>query len=167
MSHNPILPNRKSLRLNEYDYSQAGAYFVTICCYDGFSRFGKVIHDEMNLNEYGKIAYHQWLQMSIRYLHCEFDVFQIMPNHIHGIIVINDVDINAKGAMLGNIVGAYKSLVANQCLKLYKIKGQRMGQFWQRSYYDHIIRNDKAYKQILEYIISNPQQWENDKFYIH
>ena len=172
MSHYHKIPNRQSNRLKGYDYSQIGIYFVTICCYDGASRFGNIVHDEMVLNEYGHIAFNEWLLLSIRYPNCEFDVFQIMPNHLHGIIVINDVDLcraeaSPASKMLSNIVGAYKSIVANICLGIYKIKGQRMGQFWQRNYHDHIICNDLSYKKIIEYIMSNPQHWENDKFFIH
>jgi REP element-mobilizing transposase RayT len=62
-------------------------------------------------------------------------------------------------------VGAYKSLVANGCLEIYKIKNETMGQLWQRNYYEHIIRNEQAYQTISEYIINNPEKWAADKFY--
>ena len=112
-----------------------------------------------------------------------------MPNHIHGIIVLSagatlafaQNDGNAQNEMIdgndiwagaspapketvGDIVGAYKSLVANGCLDIYKTKNETMGKLWQRNYYEHIIRNDKSYNTISEYIINNPTNWKDDKF---
>ena len=66
---------------------------------------------------------------------------------------------------LGDIVGAYKSLVSNECLKKYQAKNENMGKLWQRNYYEHIIRNNESYQKIGEYILTNPIQWENDRYY--
>jgi len=155
----------------------------------------------MQLNEYGQIAYNEWLKLSERFSNVELDVFQIMPNHIHGIIILNDVGagftpaLNENGqptgkkegqpqgiaptGTIGNIVGAYKSLVANRCLAIHKQKwmdvnpewagvnhAPTMGKIWQRNYYEHIIRNEQSYQTISEYIINNPTKWKTDKFYI-
>jgi len=104
-----------------------------------------------------------------------------MPNHIHGVIVLTD----AVGATLavaqnnvasqratarvartvGNIIGAYKSLVANQCLEICKLRNEYMGKLWQRNYWENIIRNEQSYQYIANYIINNPAKWDNDKFY--
>lgn len=183
MAYNPKIHHRRSIRLKGYDYSQAGLYFVTICCEKMMCRFGEVKSGEMVLNEYGEIAYTQWLKLAERFGNFELDVFQIMPNHMHGIIVLNDVDVDVPvadpdfvdvsdsvetpvgtpvgtplagvpdeskgvkgagasparttrtGGGLGDIVGAYKSIVANECLKIYKSNGQQMGKLWQRNYY--------------------------------
>src|SRR5665647_890283 len=86
MKYNPQIHHRRSIRLKGYDYSQAGAYFITICCQDRECRFGKIENDEMILNEYGTIAYNEWNKLSDRLSNFELDVFQIMPNHMHGII---------------------------------------------------------------------------------
>ncbi|MFN9303015.1 MAG: hypothetical protein ACK6DA_09620, partial [Candidatus Kapaibacterium sp.] len=91
MSYNPHIHHRKSIRLHGYDYSQAGAYFITICTQDREHRFGKIENDEMVLNEYGIIAYNEWNKLTERFSNFESDVFQIMPNHMHGIIVLNPV----------------------------------------------------------------------------
>ncbi len=88
MRTNPHLPDRKDLRLQGYDYSREGAYFITICCQDMRHRFGKVINGVMHFNECGQIAHDEWAALKGRYPHCEFDVFQIMPNHLHGIVVV-------------------------------------------------------------------------------
>ncbi|MDR0368428.1 MAG: transposase, partial [Bacteroidales bacterium] len=76
--------HRRSLRLKGYDYSQEGLYFVTICCQNRLCRFGQIVNGKMMLNEYGKIAYNEWLNLQKRYPNVTLDVFQIMPNHIHG-----------------------------------------------------------------------------------
>jgi REP element-mobilizing transposase RayT len=78
--------------------------------------------------------------------------------------VQNDMDMGVR-VTVSDIVGAYKSLVANGCLEIYKIKNETMGQLWQRNYYEHIIRNEQAYQTISEYIINNPEKWAADKFY--
>ncbi len=179
MSYNPKIHHRWSIRLKEYDYSRAGAYFITICCGDRICRFGAIVENEMVLNEFGQIAYNEWLKLSDRFANFELDVFQIMPNHMHGIIVLTPVGATLAVApkkaeashaptLLGtisDIVGAYKSLVANGCLEIYKSKNEMMGKLWQRNYYEHIIRNENSYQNISNYIINNPAKWKGDKFY--
>ncbi|KQM67186.1 hypothetical protein ASE74_06905 [Pedobacter sp. Leaf216] len=184
MKYNPLIHHRRSIRLKGYDYSKAGAYFITICCEDRIHRFGKVEGDEMILNQSGTIAYNEWINLSDRYSNFELDVFQIMPNHMHGIIVLSDL--NAVGATLAvaheeneltkatarvaptiaNIVGAYKSIVSNGCLQLFKSHDKTMGRLWQRNYYEHIIRDERAYQNISNYIINNPSKWSKDKFHL-
>ena len=173
MSYNPEIHHRRSIRLKGYDYSQAGLYFITICCEDRTCRFGKIdagvgsTATQMILNEYGQIAYHEWTTLTNRFSNSELDVFQIMPNHMHGIIILNDVGAGftpaqhttihrpaqntvekpelqqliesetgqpqgiaptAVNATIGEIVGAYKSLVANGCLDICKSKNEMMGE---------------------------------------
>jgi putative transposase len=218
MAYNPKIHRRRSIRLKGYDYSKAGAYFITICVHGGKSLFGEIVGDEMILNDLGKIAYEQWAKLSERFKNMELDVFQIMPNHMHGIIVLNDFvgatlavapdetvvapdkntpdenaivpdkivddnnmvnDIVASDAVgagvnpaptnsnpntIGDIVGAYKSLVSNECLDIYKSKNEIMGKLWQRNYYENIIRDERAYQNISNYIINNPKNWKGDKF---
>ena len=207
MIYNPNIHHRRSIRLKGYDYSKAGLYFITICCEDRICRFGEIVgpgfnpaHDgirqpqgfvpTMQLNEYGQIAYNEWAKLPERFTNFELDVFQIMPNHVHGIISLNDVgatlavapnDTNAQTGQphtankgqpqglplptIGDIVGAYKSLVANECLKIFKTKNETMGKMWQRDYYEHIIRDEQSYQRISEYIINNPAKWKDDKFH--
>lgn len=197
--YNPNIHHRRSIRLKGYDYSQAGLYFITICCLDRNCRFGNVVNGKMILNELGTVAYNEWGKLSERFSNFELGVFQIMPNHMHGIILLNDVgagftpaqnngeiknnaethhdadigatavgarftpaqndaDIRATArvAPTSDIVGAYKSLVANGCLDIYKSKNETMGKLWQRNYHEHIIHNDQSYHRISDYIINNP-----------
>lgn len=194
--YNPNKHHRRSIRLKGYDYSQEGLYFITICCQNRIWRFGEIINGEMLLNEFGEIAYNEWIKLTERFPNFELDVFQIMPNHMHGIIVLKDVgatlavalndsdDLNGAGASpartileisiaqinsnspsVSDMVGAYKSLVANACLSIYKLNNERMGKLWQRNYYEHIIRNEQSYINISNYIINNPSKFTEDKFY--
>lgn len=192
MKYNPKIHHRRSIRLKGYDYSQAGAYFITVCCQDKELRFGKIENDKMVLNEFGTIAYNEWNQLPERFSNFELDDFQIMPNHMHGIMVLNvgatlavahdnETDDNNRAAespapTIGDIVGAYKSLVANECLKIFKSKwagmngagmnpAPTMGKLWQRNYYEHIIKNAQSYQTISNYIITNPSKWKDDKFF--
>ena len=90
-TYNPQIHHRRSIRLKGYDYSQVGVYFITICCKDRKYRFGKIENHEMTLNEYGTIAYNEWIKLTERFSNFELDVFQIMPNHMHAIIALNNV----------------------------------------------------------------------------
>jgi REP element-mobilizing transposase RayT len=203
MAYNPKIHHRRSIRLKGYDYSKAGAYFITLCCQDMKHRFGKIENGEMILNENGKIAYNEWAKLPSRFPNMELDVFQIMPNHIHGILIVVDAPVGTPLAgvqniinencdvfinencdvfinencdetigagaspartTIGDIVGAYKSLVFNACLDIYKSKNERMGKLWLRNYYEIIIRNEFSYQNISNYIINNPAKWKEDKF---
>jgi len=171
--------NRVSIRLKGYDYSRTGMYFITICCQHKVPRFGVVVNGKMELNEFGKIAYAEWLKLSERFSNVELDAFQIMPDHMHGIILLNNTPVGAgftpaptaptpdstatarvAPTAVGGIVGAYKSMVSNRCLDLCKIKNETMGKLWQRNYYECIIRDEQSYRRIAQYIINNPLKWK-------
>ena len=153
---------RLTIRLKGYDYSQGGAYFITICLQDRKRLSGEIINGEMILNQFGEIAYHQWNELPNRFNHIAIDVFQIMPNHHHGIIVITesesikepvgatlavahvlragvnpaptDAPTKTKNLTIGDIVGTYKSIVSNESLKIYKLEKRYMGKLFQRNY---------------------------------
>lgn len=189
MSASPAVHHRRSIRLKGYDYAQAGAYFITICTHGRVPFFCKIDKGEMKLTEFGQIAHDQWQQIPNRFENVELAPFVVMPNHIHGIIVTPAPFMGAPAAddetpniggwvgaspthtqpqglplrvTVGDIVGAYKSLVANECLKIYKTKNELMGKLWQRNYYEHIIRDEKSYIEIAQYIIDNPAKWALD-----
>ena len=184
--YNPNIHQRRSIRLKGYNYAREGLYFITICCQDRICRFGDVVNGKMILNDCGKIAHDEWMKLPERFPNFELNVFQIMPNHMHGIILLTTVgatlavapndnmapngnDIRAEASpapTVSDIVCAYKSLVANGCLLLYKLKNETMGKLWQRNYYEHIIRDKQSYQTIYDYIINNPEKWADDKFNI-
>lgn len=160
------LPQRKIIRLKDYDYSQAGYYFITICSKDRLRLFGEIVGADdpvclqpvMKENEIGKIAYECWNKINDIYDNVRTDAFCLMPNHIHGIIVISE---DGQGRPpLPKIIQGYKSVTTRMCFK-YNIET-----IWQRNYYDHIIRNEQEYQEIWQYIESNPLKWEEDKCFI-
>jgi len=152
---------RKPLRLKGYNYSQTGAYFITICTKNRDCIFGEVINSEVRLSPFGKIIQMEWSNIPKRFPNVRLDVFVIMPNHLHGIIIINNVEkcrgnpcgypINnpdrypneragaSPAPTLGKIIGAFKSL----CIHRYMTNSLNIDKFWQRNYYEHIIRNER------------------------
>ncbi|MDI6783794.1 MAG: transposase [bacterium] len=169
-------PQRRSIRLFGRDYSQSGAYFITICVDKHKCLFGQVFNETMQLNSIGKVIQQVWNDLPIRFPLISLDAFTIMPNHFHGIIVINDTsDVGAELALpeytnktsgaassaptLGDIVRAFKSISGIQVNKLLN----RTGPLWQRNYFEHIIRNGNEHNHIREYIETNPILWEIDR----
>ncbi len=195
MKYHPEVHHRRSQRLKGYDYTQAGAYFVTICCYDMLLRFGAVEGEgedaRMALNDFGLVAYEEWLGLASRFPNVELDVFQVMPNHMHAVFflktIFEPVEVHGSAGVIdqrdragaspaptvSDIVGAYKSIVANKCLDIFKeinsetvkLYNESMGKLWQRNFYDSVISDDQAYQNIASYIINNPKNWKQDKFY--
>ena len=173
------LPVRKQIRLKEYDYSKNGAYFVTVCTHERQNNFGTVrrgdpcgrpgILDrpETELTVLGSIAEKTIETVTTKYA-VEIPHFVIMPNHIHLIVILPESRATARVApTLGNFVGAYKSLVTNKRLRMCKQESSIMGDIWQRGYYEHIIRNEKDYLSVWQYIDDNPSKWAEDEYYIN
>ena len=163
------LPKRRSLRLNEYDYAQAGAYFVTICAQGRRCLFGDIADDQICLNDAGKMLTTLWTDIPNRFLFVEIDIFVVMPNHFHGIVVLPDPagvgsDEITKFPPLGDVISAFKSTTTVEYGHGVKTKSwpgfqQRL---WQRNYYDHVIRNAKDLDRIRRYIDENPARWAYD-----
>ena len=163
------LPNRKSIRLKDYDYSSSGAYFVTICTKNREEIFGSVGvvrgQPKMILNNLGKIVESVWQSLP-QHHPVELDQFQIMPNHIHMIIIIGSRLTGGSrpaptlGTTLGTILGLFKSTTTKQ---IRIMVNNPQFPVWQRNYYEHIIRNDQDLEKISQYIIDNPQMWERDR----
>ena len=150
------LPNRKPARLSWYDYSTPGAYFITICTYDKQCIFGTI----SKLNELGEIAKNDMLRMNSHYENIRLDNFIVMPNHIHAIVIIENKNEMESKMKLDDVIGLYKSGVSR---KIRKIKpGMKV---WQRSFQDHVIRNQQEYEKIWQYIQFNYQKWKDDCFY--
>ncbi|MFH1645471.1 MAG: transposase [Candidatus Omnitrophota bacterium] len=156
---------RKAVRFDGYDYSKPGYYYVTICTYNRERFFGHIKNGYMVLNDYGKIAKNVWLKIPNHFFNIGLDEYVIMPNHIHGIIIIDEFvgDGHARPdyrnkSNLSVIIGSYKSAVSKQIHQLNEISFK-----WQRFFYDHIIRTDESLNKIREYIINNPINWANDK----
>lgn len=171
--------HRRSIRLKGHDYSQSGAYFVTICCQNRKCLFGEIIDREMVLNEGGDIASLCWREIPNHFPHVGLDEFIIMPNHLHGILMVNNsVGANnysplqipvtmtvqtprrASGTSrtIGSIIRGFKIGVT----KWFRQK-TGMHNVWQRNYYEHIIRDEKELNHVRKYILDNPLQWQFDR----
>ena len=159
-----ILPKRKSTRLQGYDYSHAGYYFITICTKDKQAILGQIVGADTSVrpqlikSEIGKIAENCWHVIERLNENVKTDIFCVMPNHIHGIIIIKDSGGQGRPP-LQKIIQSYKSITTRMCFPI----GYR--QIWQRSYHDHIIRNEADYQRIWQYIDENPVRWINDCYY--
>ncbi len=143
--YNPAIHNRKSIRLKNYDYSDEGLYFITLCAAQRKKIFGKIINGELQLNKPGIIAEEEWQNTTEIRKNISLGAFIIMPNHIHGIIIIDYKSENKEKENTGE----------------FNLSGK--GSIWQRNYYEHIIKTEKAYRNITNYIINNPRNWEDDK----
>lgn len=191
---NPASHHRRSIRLQPYDYTHPGAYFVTICTWQMKHLMGEILVGEMQLNQAGQITRDQWLRLNKRFPQVEPSAFVIMPNHIHGILVISDPPdkssspMSRRGAaepvgnppsalnrcaptcdlspnvipgLLGAIVRAYKSAVT---LRINHLRSSNKTPIWQRNYFEHIIRDETDWENVLAYIQSNPSRWTEDRF---
>ncbi|MEM1293458.1 MAG: transposase [Cyanobacteria bacterium P01_H01_bin.162] len=180
MPYNPDKHRRRSLRLPHYDYASPGAYFITICTYQRQCLFGEIRDGVMKLNKFGEVARDCWQAIPDHFAHVQLDAFVVMPNHIHGIIVITD-NTRRGTAMpcpyptpqkrqfgesipgsLPTIIGAYKSAVTKRINAARKVRGISI---WQRNYYEHIIRNDIALDRIRRYVQNNPASWQADQLH--
>lgn len=166
------------MRLRGSDYRQSGIYFITVCTYRHISLFGNIIDGDMALNELGKVVNSEWLHVSQARSNVLLDNYVIMPNHQHGIVIIDNengrVDSTLDSAengkcsgtltsgSLGAIVGHFKAAVSRHAKTPRLDCNQRI---WQRNYYERIIRNEKSLNEIRQYILENPARWSEDELY--
>jgi REP element-mobilizing transposase RayT len=184
MKYNPEIHHRRSVRLNGYDYSQTGYYFLTICTQEHKCLFGKIENDIMVLNDAGKMIDHWWNELKNKF-QIELDQYVIMPNHFHGVINIVGADLcvchdNKSGEQLGEHTGSplqepsinkiiqwFKTMTTNDYI--YNVKQNHWkpfnGKLWQRNYYEHIIRDETSLWHIREYVTNNPCQWRQDELF--
>ena len=174
MTHATQQHQRRSLRLKDYDYSQAGAYFVTICTQNKVPVLGKIVEGVMRLNRFGNVVNKCWLEIPHHFPDVKIDAFVVMPNHMHGIIVLinncrGEVTSPApKGAetaplrkcTLGQVIAYFKYQTTKAINQIHKTPGHRV---WQRNYYEHVIRNEADLNEIRQYILDNPVQWAMDE----
>jgi REP element-mobilizing transposase RayT len=166
--------HRRSIRLKGYDYSQAGAYFVTVCTQDRACLFGDVVDGAMRLNEVGQIVGACWRMIPGHFPNTELDGFVVMPNHVHGIIVITQRNLvrathasplqqpprGLQCQSISAIIGSFKSAATKRIHALPRFANLPI---WQRNYYEHIIRNEESLNHIRQYILDNPAWWAFDR----
>jgi putative transposase len=168
MCTNPLessYPQRHNIRLPDYNYGWQGAYFVTICTHDKQMIFGDIINGTMRLNPSGEVIDLIWKSIPQHYPEVKNDIFIVMPNHIHGVILIQNLrragprPAPTKKHPLSEIVRAFKSYSSRKINELQNSPGTSV---WQRSYYEHVIRSEADFARIGEYILYNAAKWETD-----
>ena len=167
---NEELPQRKSPRLKGFDYSNSAYYFITICTDRKKIVFGNIISTKMELNEKGIIINDCWNKLPDHFTNTELDYYTIMPDHFHGIIILNgsvrlrspqpSTAIKTATFSLSQIIAYFKYQSTKEINKIF---GDGVNKIWQRSFYDRIIRNEHELYQIRKYIEQNPTRWELDK----
>ncbi len=152
-----------SKRLAGYDYSQPGFYFVTICTQQHRLAFGTIEDEQVYLKRPGQVAESIWVTLPRRYAHVKLDEYIFMPNHMHGIIEMTDLDPTHNGprAALWEVIRVFKAATSFQ---IRHTEGKPWFA-WQDDYYDEIIRTEVALQQIRHYIRENPMRWTQDELY--
>jgi REP element-mobilizing transposase RayT len=170
MPFNSDIHHRRSIRLRGYDYTAAGAYFVTICAFQRECLFGSVQAETMVVNDAGGIIEETWYRLPRRFPSIVLDECIVMPNHFHGIVLIEGGHEATSGAAansgaaggvpsLGMIIRAFKSISA---VEVNLVIGRQGSPLWQRNYYEHILRSERDLEVIRRYITDNPRNWAED-----
>ncbi|MAT98216.1 MAG: transposase [Anaerolineaceae bacterium] len=183
MPYDPHKHHRRSIRLKGYDYTTSGIYFVTICVQNRHCVLGEVINGEMVLSPIGQIVADAWCWLAEQYDYVMLGAWTVMPNHLHGLLMLVDLpaldsgtgtsrrgasrrapttDVSVKVKSLGQLVGAFKTVSTKAINKLQETPGTR---FWQRNYYERIVRNEREQRAIEQYIYNNPATWPEDKLH--
>lgn len=189
MPYDPERHHRRSIRLRGYDYTRDGAYFVTLCVRDRTCLFGEVVNGEVRLSAAGRIVAEAWTWLAAQYPYVALDAWVVMPNHLHGIIVMGDgggVDDGGTGGSrtartgdahastggadasmgpvkrkpLGRLIGAFKTVSTK---RLNEMRGTPGAVLWHRDFYEHVIRDAADLRRIRAYIAANPARWGRDR----
>ena len=169
MKYDPGKHHRRSVRLPGYNYAQAGAYFVTFVTHQRQCLFGEIVDGEMLVGSHGDTVMEEWLRSAEVRREIELDAFVLMPNHVHGIVIIRDVGAHGRAPLpptshrpprsLGSFVAGFKSAITKRINLLRETPGRPV---WQRNYYERVIRDDAELNRMRQYIADNPACWEED-----
>lgn len=177
MKFDPGIHRRQSMRLQGYDYSQVGAYFVTICVQNRACLFGEVVNGEMRLNNAGLMIARWYSELENKFPDIECDQFACMPNHVHFIAVNVGADLRVRpdsmaeynegehtGSPLPAVVQWFKTMTTNEYIRGAKQYAWTpfYGKLWQRNYYEHVVRDEGDLARIRDYILNNPARWKED-----
>jgi putative transposase len=149
------LTSRKQVRLSGYDYGDPGSYFVTICTKNRRPYFGRINEFAVELSLIGSVVDDCWRALPDWFSNVSLDAYVIMPDHLHGIIRITD-----RGRSLDSILGTFKSGVTRRCRESNLLDNQAL---WQRGYFEHVVRTERALVCMRRYILDNPTQWDLEK----
>lgn len=170
--------NRQSVRLRSYNYATAGVYFITVCTHDRAPRLASINASQIHLTTEGEVVNQIWFELPKHFPTIELDEFIVMPNHIHGILILNKLAVTFPRMQpspattefasqstknlhptLGVVIGTFKSLSSTRINREQKTRSR----VWQRNFYEHIIRSAKSLDDIRRYIHYNPQRWSFDR----
>ena len=168
---------RRSVRLKGYDYAQGGAYFLTVCTQRRETLFGLIEDGKIRLNAAGRMVEDAWARLPDRFSNLSLDSFTVMPNHIHGILLLTDDwpdevpgegDDLPRGTMegsIGRIMQAFKSIATHQYCDGVKTHSWPAfpGKLWQRNFYEHVVRDNDDLNRLRDYISQNPEHWNDDE----
>ena len=165
---------RHSVRLHGYDYAQPGAYYITICTHGRQCLMGDIEDGQVRLNDYGRIVHTEWTRCAEMRCNVELDEFVVMPNHFHSILVIAD-DPQGRGTVhraptleqfgrpvSGSLPTVVRYFKGSTTRRINALRGTPGAPVWQRSYYEHVIRDEQDLREIREYIAHNPAKWDLD-----
>lgn len=182
--------HRRSIRLQQYDYTQSAFYFITICTHNRFCLFGAIENDAMRLSKQGAIAVDCWSAIPDHFSCIELDEFIVMPNHVHGILRVADNDgggtarrgtacrapttaatatpieqfgVPVSGS-IPTVIRSFKSAVTKGINDRFQSSARCV--VWQRNYWEHLIRDEGELQRIREYICNNPVHWATDQLYL-
>lgn len=167
MRYDSRIHHRRSIRLREYNYSRPGTYYVTICIQDRLCLLGNVVDEKVELNEAGKMVERIWYELPQFYSGVDIDSVIIMPNHLHGNIVLTGHNvIGTLRLSLPDVVHRFKSLTTSNYIKGVDSAGWKPFRIrlWQRNYYEHVVRNDEELNRIRQYMEENPMKWDEDEY---
>jgi REP element-mobilizing transposase RayT len=151
----------ESSRLKDYDYSKPGGYFITTVTKNRKCYFGNVINDKMVLNEFGNIVNNYWKEIPKHFPYVAIDEYSVMPNHVHGILILDDNTSQKKRQPIGVMINQFKR-ISTMTIQMVDIN---FG--WQSRFHDHIIRDENELNRIRLYIIDNPKNWNQDENFIN
>jgi putative transposase len=194
MSFDSKIHHRKSIRLREHDYRQAGLYFITVCTHNRDCQFGEIVDGKMRLNAIGQIIHGIWNEIPIHFAHVSLDLFVVMPNHCHGILILSDDLLTSKmcrvvaprdvwarhavpqrptpdcqekfgSPVSGSIPTIIRSFKSECTKQINSFRSERKTKLWQCNYWGRVIRDDKELHALREYIENNPMQWHVDQLH--
>jgi putative transposase len=167
MVYHPDRHHRRSIRLKNYDYSTEGAYFITICIQHRQPLLGDIQNGEMQPNFAGQMVQQVWDELRSHYPGIDLDAFTLMPNHIHGVLLLFAPPNGSTTLILGDVIHRFKSLTTAKYRQgIYQQNWQPfISKLWQRNYYEHIIRDDDSLECIRNYIAQNPKFWRCDRLH--
>jgi putative transposase len=164
MIKTPSYGHRRSIRMGGHDYARGGTYFVTICVAGRAMLLGEVTDGSMCPSDAGRMVETTWHETIAQCASMRSDAFQLMPNHVHGLVVVTGVDGPAPSTSLPHFVSRFKSVTTLRYCE--GVRARRWLPFrrrlWQRNYYEHLVRNDLSRDQIIQYIAANPSRWPLD-----